>query len=188
MAKRPRPPAPRPRCVSDLPRTPLRAALIAFGMCQRMAKNSEEHYESLNRIALGFEARAMSILSALPTDVATDPTQGVLMAQTGTRYVAGDKDLIMLAHTFEAKRFMVRDLLMPSPLSYPLSYPHKPARMRSHPLTHLARAPRCTADAPSRAQGDARPRALIRDPRATESLLHPRRAADLLPIVRTNTH
>lgn len=29
VAKRPRPPAPRPRCVSDLPRTPLRAALVA---------------------------------------------------------------------------------------------------------------------------------------------------------------
>ena len=30
VAKRPRPPAPRPRCVSDLPRTPLRAALVAI--------------------------------------------------------------------------------------------------------------------------------------------------------------
>ena len=29
VAKRPRPPAPRPRCVSDLPRTPPRAALVA---------------------------------------------------------------------------------------------------------------------------------------------------------------
>jgi hypothetical protein len=35
VAKRPRPPAPRPRCVSDLPRTPLRAALVAASRSPR---------------------------------------------------------------------------------------------------------------------------------------------------------
>ena len=35
VAKRPRPPAPRPRCVSDLPRTPLRAALMAASRSPR---------------------------------------------------------------------------------------------------------------------------------------------------------
>ena len=85
---------------------PLRNALIAFGMCNRMAASSEEHAEVLLNIALGFEARAMTILAALPTDVATDPAQGVLLTSTGAAFVGGGRDLIMLAHLVEAKRFM----------------------------------------------------------------------------------
>jgi hypothetical protein len=85
---------------------PLRSALIAYGMCKRMALKSEEHADDLLRVAAGFETRAINITSALPPDIATDSTDGLLLQLRGSDYVGGDKDLIMVAWAVEAKRFM----------------------------------------------------------------------------------
>ena len=64
---------------------PVRCGLLAFQMCKAMAPRLESHREQLLAKADDFQTRAKAILDALPTDVAADPVNGLLLCAPGTR-------------------------------------------------------------------------------------------------------